>query len=62
MRTEAGRGRPLLLVSGTGEVLGKWVISGVEETLSLFFADGTPRRSEFRLRLTAYGDEEGSNA
>ena len=57
MRTEAGAGRPLQLVTGTGVVLGQWVIERVEETQRFFLDDGRPRSVEFRLELAAYGED-----
>ena len=57
MRAEAGKGQPLMLASGSGDVLGKWCITRVEETRSLFHADGAPRKKEFRLRIVHYGQE-----
>ena len=56
MRTEAGRGEPLLLSEGTGRVLGTWVIERIEETRRVLDADGAPRRIEFNLKLTRYGE------
>ena len=57
MRAEAGKGQPLMLTSGAGDVLGKWCITRVEETGSLFHSDGAPRKVEFRLRIVHYGEE-----
>ena len=64
LREEAGRGEPLLLVDGRGNVLGRWVVERVGETQSAFFADGAPRKIEFTLDLVRYGEdgEEGSEA
>ena len=62
MRTEADLGAPLRLVTGTGRVLGLWVIERVEETQATLFADGTPRRVSFRLRLAYYGEDTGRTA
>lgn len=58
MRTEAGRGEPLLLSEGTGRVLGTWVIERIEEVRRELEADGAPRRIEFNLTLTRYGKDE----
>ena len=57
MRSEAGRGKPLMLTEGTGRVWGQWVITRVEETRRVFRSDGTPQRVEFRLELARYGEE-----
>ena len=58
MRAEAGKGQPLMLVDGQGEVWQQWVITRVEETRRVFFADGTPRKIKFRLDLRRYGEDE----
>jgi phage protein U len=57
LREEAGRGEPLLLVDGRGNVRGRFVVERVAETQSHFFADGTPRRIEFTIELASYGDD-----
>lgn len=51
MRTQAGKGEPLILVEGTGAVLGKWVIMSVSETKKVFFSDGTPRKINFSMKI-----------
>lgn len=56
MKTMAGRGQPLLMVAGTGDVMGYWSIAQVEENRSYLFADGVPRKQEFQLSLLYYGD------
>ncbi len=58
LREEAGRGRPLRLVTGTGAVMGLWCVERVEETQTVFWADGRPRRIEFRLEASRYGEDE----
>ncbi|GEM_PF-415205 len=64
MRAEAAKGVALLLVDGRGGVWGNYVIKSISETRSMHFDDGTPRRVEFSLSLTKYGDdgETGSAA
>ncbi len=47
----AEQGQPWSLVDGNGNVHGAWVIESLQETRSLFFADGTARKIEFRLQL-----------
>ncbi|MFD2177735.1 phage tail protein [Veronia pacifica] len=51
LRREAGRGEPLLLVEGTGKVLGRWVIDVVRENQRTFAKDGTPAAIRFSLTL-----------
>ncbi len=60
MRTAASLGEPLPLVysfESTGQYCGLWCITDIEETRSVFFEDGTPRRIEFRLSITEYGED-----
>lgn len=59
LRAEAGRGEPLPLTDGMGNHWGKWCIERVEETRSAFFPDGAPRKIEFRLSLSRYGEDQG---
>ncbi len=51
---DLGQGWPL--VDGNGVIYGAWVIESINETSSLFFADGTPRRIEFALSLRHVDD------
>lgn len=57
MRDSASRQEPLMLINGLGEVLGRFVITQIEETQNTFLADGTPRKIEFRLSLERYGED-----
>ncbi len=57
MRQKAGQGQPMTLVDGAGRVRGKWVITRVEETQRVLFADGAPRRIDFRLELARYAED-----
>lgn len=59
MRQEAARGEPLLMVDGTGRVWGLFVIESVTEDQTVFFSDGTPRKIEFSVSLSAYGGDYG---
>lgn len=59
MRRLAGRGKPLLLVSGRGNVLGDWVITGIEDEGSEFYADGAPGVIAFTLTIAEYGGDQG---
>lgn len=54
MRNIAGAGRPLLLVSGTGSMLGRWVIESIDEGQMVFAAEGRPRKQEFTLQLRKF--------
>ena len=57
MREEANAGKPLLMTDSTGRVWGRWVIRRVEETQRVFSVAGTPRKVEFRLQLSHYGED-----
>lgn len=46
--------RPLLLVTGYGDVLGEWVITGIEEEQPTIGPSGAPLEQQFRLTLVAY--------
>ena len=61
IRAEAERGSALLLTDGFGNVWGRWAIMHVEESQRIFDVNGAPRKIEFRLKLTRYGDD-GENA
>ena len=61
LRALADKGQPLMLVAAPdangGFVHGRFVIRRIEETGAYLAPDGTPRRIEFRLELSAYGDD-----
>ena len=57
LRALAEAGARRFLVAGTGEVFGKYVVTGIEETRTRVFRDGAPRRVAWRLSLARYGDD-----
>ncbi|RYH02862.1 phage tail protein [Salipiger sp. IMCC34102] len=57
MRAQAGLGVPMMLTDGMGFVWRKWAITEVNETRTLLFADGAPRKIDFDVTLTAYGED-----
>lgn len=57
MRAEAGKGEPLLLADGYGNIWHRWVIERLEETQTKPLPNGAPRKIEFRLSLGKYGDD-----
>lgn len=57
MRELAGQGVALTLADGRGRIWGKYCITAVSETRTVFWPDGEPRRMEFRLSLGRYGEE-----
>ncbi|WP_318356301.1 phage tail protein [Enterobacter sp.] len=52
LRLMAEEGRAWPLIDGTGTIYGMFIINNVSETGSLLFSDGTPRRTDFTLKLT----------
>lgn len=58
MRGAAGSGKPLMLVSGNGEVFGRWCITNVSETQTGFYKNGIPQKISFALTLAKYGEDE----
>lgn len=57
MRALAGLGQPMMLVDAMGFVWRRWCIVSVDETRSVLMADGAPRKVEFEMGLTAYGED-----
>ncbi|MGE4296924.1 MAG: phage tail protein [Desulfovibrionaceae bacterium] len=57
MRAEAGKGVPLVLTDGLGKAWGKYVIEEVAETQTVFLPGGIPKKIEFSLRLSRYGED-----
>lgn len=57
MRAVADGGEPLRLVDGTGKNWGLWCVERIEETGRVFFSDGRPRRIDFYMRLSEYGED-----
>ncbi|WP_306168638.1 phage tail protein [Halomonas sp. MMSF_3323] len=56
MRSLAATGQPLLMVAGTGRLLGRWCIESITETQSVFLGAGLPRKQAFTLKLRKYDD------
>ena len=54
LREMAERGEPYLLMRGTGEVLGYWLIESLNETRSELLPDGQAMKIEFQLVLKRY--------
>lgn len=52
----AANGSPLLLISGYGDIMGFWCVESISETRKIFFPDGAPRKIEFTIKITYYGD------
>lgn len=58
MRSIAEQGTPMDLITGYGEVMGRFCIKAVEETETAFFENGAFRKQEFEVELTRYGEDE----
>jgi phage protein U len=53
-----GLPQPLIYASEqVGQYMGRWCITAIEETRTVFFEDGTPRRIEFKISLVEYGED-----
>lgn len=59
MRASAAAGQPLMMVAGTGRLMGRWCIEGITENQSIFLGAGRPRKQTFTLKLRKYGDAAG---
>ncbi len=58
LRSMQSEGKAWILTSGTGDVLGQWIIESVDETRTAFTSDGQARKIEFTLSLKRYGEED----
>lgn len=56
LRSMAELGIPYILISGTGLVLGRWVIEEVSDTGKCHASNGAPRVVEFSIRLKKADD------
>lgn len=55
IRSQAGAGRPMPVVDGTGRYYGRYVVLEVGETRTTFMGDGAPRKIEIKVELKRYG-------
>ncbi|ESQ89982.1 oxidoreductase [Asticcacaulis sp. AC460] len=58
LRDMGNTGDAYLLVTGYGDVLGQYLITSLDETQSLFFEDGAPRKVSFTIELSRAPDSE----
>ena len=58
LRLMADSGKAWPLVEGTGRIYGLWIIENLQETNTLFFRDGAPRRIEFSIPLQRVDDSQ----
>ena len=52
LRTMGDTGKAFPLIAGTGKVFGLYLIADLQETQTIFFQNGLPRKIEFSLKLT----------
>jgi phage protein U len=57
LREMANAGLAWPLVTGTGEVLGAWVIESLSETRTVLMDNGAARRIEFQLQLARVDEQ-----
>jgi hypothetical protein len=55
MRREAMIGIPRGVASNLGRYYGLWCITSITDVQTFFAKDGSPRKVEFTIELTAYG-------
>jgi len=60
LRALAAQGQPNLLIDGKGMIYGRWVVTNVEETQSIFAMFAQPKKIEFNVTL-AYFDGASSS-
>ena len=54
----AADGLPLDVIDGGGNSYGQWVIISINETKTIFFSNGAPRKVEFTISIKKYGKDE----
>lgn len=60
LRSLAGRAsRPQVVVSGSGDVFGLWIVSSLSTRQSYFDTAGNPRKIDFRIELRKYQGQRG---
>ena len=52
----ADTGKPYPLISGTGQIMGSYVITGIQERGSRLNQDGSPRAISFSMTLKKVSD------
>lgn len=56
LRAIGDAGKPVRLISASGDVMGLWVIQSVEEIASGHKQDGSPRKQEFTVSIRKFGN------
>lgn len=60
LRQLAGRAsQPQVVVSGSGDVFGLWIVLGLDTRQSYFDRDGNPRKVDFRIEMEKYQGQRG---
>jgi phage protein U len=49
--------KPVQLIAGHGETLGRWYLTSISEDQSDLMADGAPRKQTFTVEFKRYGDD-----
>ncbi len=63
MRQQAASGEPMPLIYAfdtVGQFCGQWCVTSIDETRTVFFENGTPRKIEFSLSLVEYGEDSAA--
>lgn len=60
LRAMAALGQPNLLIDGTGQIYGRWVVTKVDETRSIFAAFTQPKKIEFSVALAYFDGDPDS--
>lgn len=60
LRSQAASGEPLPLIyafESAGQYCGRWCVSEIDESRTVFFENGAPRRIDFTLSMVEYGED-----
>lgn len=60
LRDMGDQGSAWPLVTGSGEVLGAWVIDAVDEGHQIILDNGMPRRADFTIQLRRVDDQDAT--
>lgn len=57
LRDIGGRMKPVHLMTGDGDVLGRWYLQSIEEEQDALLVDGLPRKQTFSVEFGRYGED-----
>ncbi|WP_244126473.1 phage tail protein [Burkholderia gladioli] len=57
LRAIGSRMKPVRLTTGSGDVLGRWLLQTIEEEQDAMLADGLPRKQSFTVEFGRYGED-----